>query len=153
VNDRLGGHWPLFGLRLRIGDLELRPPSDDDLGELVAVASAGVHAPETMPFLVPWTHNASPEGLGIGTAMRAAVLGLAFDGLGALEAASGAFTDNPQSAAVSRKLGYTNDGRRVHVRRGERAVEERFVLHRDAWYAQERPPVGITGLEPCLDMF
>jgi RimJ/RimL family protein N-acetyltransferase len=54
-------HWPLFGLRIRTDRLELRVPTDDDLLELLAVARAGVHSPSTMPFLVPWTDQASPE--------------------------------------------------------------------------------------------
>ena len=57
------GHplWPLFDLSLRIDDLELRPPTDDDLVELLAVAKAGVHPPELMPFAVPWTDPPSPQ--------------------------------------------------------------------------------------------
>ncbi len=45
------------------------------------------------------------QGKGIGTEMRAAVLHLAFEGLGAEYANSGAFVDNLQSHGVSRKLG------------------------------------------------
>lgn len=41
---------------------------------------------------------------GIGTEMRAAVLHLAFAGLGAVDALSGAFEDNPSSFSVSEKL-------------------------------------------------
>ncbi len=54
-------HWPLFGLKVRTERLELRVPSDDDLGELVEVARVGIHTPETMPFAVPWTDLESPE--------------------------------------------------------------------------------------------
>jgi RimJ/RimL family protein N-acetyltransferase len=210
----LVSYWPLFGLRVAYRDLELRVPTDDDLGELIEVARAGVHPPEHMPFLSPWTERSSPEfergflqyhwrlrgawtpgdwsfdfavrrdgalvgcqalmardfavtrtvqtgswlgqahqGQGIGTGMRHAVLALAFDGLGAVEAQSGAFTDNPQSAAVSRKLGYRECGHLVHVRRGERAVEERFVLTRDDWEARGPSGVEITGLDACRDLF
>jgi len=46
------------------------------------------------------------QGQGIGTQMRAAVLQLAFEGLGARWAVSAAFDDNPASLGVSRKLGY-----------------------------------------------
>jgi RimJ/RimL family protein N-acetyltransferase len=53
--------WPLFDLRLRTGNLELRPPTDDDLAELMAVARAGIHPPEEMPFGVAWTDAPSPE--------------------------------------------------------------------------------------------
>jgi RimJ/RimL family protein N-acetyltransferase len=46
------------------------------------------------------------RGRGLGTEMRAAVLHLAFAGLGAREAASEAFTDNHASNRVSQALGY-----------------------------------------------
>ncbi|HKG57538.1 MAG TPA: GNAT family protein [Candidatus Limnocylindrales bacterium] len=47
--------WPPLDLRLRTGDLELRLPNDDDIAALAALARAGVHPPEEMPFAVPWT--------------------------------------------------------------------------------------------------
>jgi len=52
--------WPLFDLRLRDGDLELRLPNDDEVAALCALAREGVHDPSTMPFLVPWTDKKSP---------------------------------------------------------------------------------------------
>lgn len=97
--------------------------------------------------------GAQHQGRGIGTEMRLAVLALAFDGLGALEAHSGAFQDNPQSAAVSRKLGYRAAGHAVHVRRGERAVETRYVLDRERWLASPRTEVHIDGLDACRELF
>jgi RimJ/RimL family protein N-acetyltransferase len=54
-------YWPLFGLRIKTERLELRVPTDDDVLQLLEVARAGVHDPITMPFLVPWTDQASPE--------------------------------------------------------------------------------------------
>ena len=56
---------------------------------------------------------------GIGTEMRAAVLQLAFAGLGAEYATSEAFTDNAASLGVSRKLGYLPDGIYRQVIRGK----------------------------------
>lgn len=53
--------WPLFGLRLRIGDVELRLPTDEELCTLARLAAEGIHPPETMPFEVPWTDVPSPE--------------------------------------------------------------------------------------------
>ncbi|MER6116272.1 GNAT family protein [Streptomyces sp. NPDC001743] len=47
--------WPLYGLRIRTPRLELRLPDLALLGELSAVAAGGVHAPDAMPFTVPWT--------------------------------------------------------------------------------------------------
>ncbi len=53
--------WPLFDLRVKTERLELRPPSDDDLFAMVELAAKGIHAPEVMPFVVPWTRRPSPE--------------------------------------------------------------------------------------------
>ena len=57
------GHplWPLFDLRVRTGDLELRLPADDDLVELAQIAKAGIHPPDETPFAVPWTDVPSPQ--------------------------------------------------------------------------------------------
>jgi len=62
------------------------------------------------------------QGQGIGTQMRAAVLHLAFEGLGARHAVSAAFEDNAPSLGVSRKLGYRDDGIEWHVVRGRPAL-------------------------------
>ncbi|MFF2325576.1 MULTISPECIES: GNAT family N-acetyltransferase [unclassified Streptomyces] len=48
-------HWPLYGLRLRTPRLELRVPDLELLDDLASVAAEGVHAPDAMPFTVPWT--------------------------------------------------------------------------------------------------
>jgi RimJ/RimL family protein N-acetyltransferase len=97
------------------------------------------------------------HGQGIGTQMRAAVLHLAFAGLGAVSAGSGAFTDNPASLAVSRKLGYQPDGISLCARRGTSATEQRLRLSRDDWERFATGPAGvpvrIEGLEPCLPLF
>jgi RimJ/RimL family protein N-acetyltransferase len=47
--------WPLRHLVLRTPRLELRPDDDGGLFELAEEARLGVHRPEHMPFLVPWT--------------------------------------------------------------------------------------------------
>ncbi|MEI7035089.1 GNAT family protein [Streptomyces pratensis] len=56
-------HWPLYGLRLRTPRLELRLPGLELLDELAAVAADGLHAPDRMPFSVPWT-DGPPEAVG-----------------------------------------------------------------------------------------
>lgn len=58
-------HWPLRHLVLRTPRLELRPDDDAGLGGLVEAAYGGVHPPEEMPFLMPWT-DADPRYLGRG---------------------------------------------------------------------------------------
>jgi RimJ/RimL family protein N-acetyltransferase len=93
------------------------------------------------------------QGRGIGTEMRAAVLHLAFAGLGAQYATSGAFTDNVASLRVSRKLSYSDDGIERYVRRGQAATVIRLRLDYDTWRSTRTVPVEITGLDPCLAMF
>src|SRR3954471_19652210 len=51
------------------------------------------------------------QGRGFGKEMRAAVLGFSFDGLAARFAETGALLDNARSNAVSRSLGYEENGR------------------------------------------
>jgi RimJ/RimL family protein N-acetyltransferase len=206
--------WPLYGLRVRTGPIELRLPDDDDLAALAAVVRAGVHDPAVMPFNVAWS-DAEPDerarnllqyhwrcraewaatawalelvvvrdgdvvgvqgvhaqefavrrevetgsflGLryqrqGIGTLMRHAVLHLAFAGLGARSARSGAFADNDASWGVSTKLGYELDGTATASPRGEPVEVRRLLLTRDRWEAAVRPPVELVGLDACLDLF
>ncbi|GAA3484408.1 GNAT family N-acetyltransferase [Streptomyces yanii] len=54
-------HWPLYGLRIRTPRLELRLPDLELLDELAGVAADGVHAPDRMPFTVPWTDGPPTE--------------------------------------------------------------------------------------------
>jgi RimJ/RimL family protein N-acetyltransferase len=89
---------------------------------------------------------------GIGTEMRAAVLHLAFAGLGAEVAVSAAFPDNPASERISRKLGYEPDGLERIARRGAPVDARRFRLTREAWEATHRPEVELAGVEPCLPL-
>ncbi|GAA0451999.1 putative succinyl-CoA transferase [Paractinoplanes deccanensis] len=93
------------------------------------------------------------HGQGYGTEMRAAVLELAFAGLGAEFATSEAFGDNHASYAVSRKLGYADDGIARHVVRDRVTVGRRLRLDRAAWQAARSVPVRIEGLDPCREMF
>ncbi|MEU8344657.1 GNAT family N-acetyltransferase [Spirillospora sp. NPDC048832] len=93
------------------------------------------------------------QGQGIGTEMRAAVLHLAFAGLGAEEALSTAFEDNHASRAVSRKLGYAENGIGRQVVRGVATTEHHVRLTRADWEKHATVPVTIEGLAPCLPMF
>jgi RimJ/RimL family protein N-acetyltransferase len=69
------------------------------------------------------------QGRGVGTAMRQAMCAFLFDHLDFSEITSGAFTDNPASLGVSRKVGYRENGRRRLERRpGELAVNIGLVL-------------------------
>ncbi|MFJ3433473.1 GNAT family protein [Streptomyces cyaneofuscatus] len=59
-------HWPLHGLRIRTPRLELRLPDEALLDELASVGAGGVHAPDRMPFIVPWT-DGEPDEVGRAT--------------------------------------------------------------------------------------
>jgi RimJ/RimL family protein N-acetyltransferase len=207
-------YWPLQGLRLTTPRLELRLPTDVELGELAFLAEQGIHDAAEMPFLVPWTDLPLPElgrsvlqwawrlkatwtpaswslplavfldgraigvqdlraaefavlrevatgswlgrehqGHGLGTEMRAAALHLAFDGLAAEYATSGAREGNAASHRVSTKLGYVDDGIERHVVRDQPVAFRRLRLSRAAWLAHRTTPVTIEGLEPCRSLF
>jgi len=93
------------------------------------------------------------QGQGLGTEMRSAVVQFAFDHLKAERADSAAFSDNPTSLAVSRKLGYRPDGTAVVQRRpGERAVEQRLTLDR-ASFVRPGWMVQVRGLPACQAFF
>jgi RimJ/RimL family protein N-acetyltransferase len=93
------------------------------------------------------------QGRGYGTEMRAAVLHLAFEGLGAVDARTDAFEDNAASYGVSRRLGYLDDGIERLVVRDKPIVSRRMRLDRAGWAAARTVPVTIEGLEPCRAMF
>ncbi|MGD9797366.1 MAG: GNAT family N-acetyltransferase [Acidimicrobiia bacterium] len=92
------------------------------------------------------------QGEGIGKEMRAAVLHLAFAGLGAVEAHTSAFEDNPGSLGVTVARGYRPNGSQIDDREGKPARHLRFVLDRDGWEGGGRPDVTIEHLEPCLPL-
>jgi RimJ/RimL family protein N-acetyltransferase len=90
---------------------------------------------------------------GLGTEMRAAVLGFAFDGLGARYAESSAFTDNDASNAVSRALGYEENGATELAPRGEARPMIRWRMSAEAWRSRPRRSLTIEGLEACRELF
>jgi RimJ/RimL family protein N-acetyltransferase len=93
------------------------------------------------------------QGRGFGKEMRSAVLSFAFDGLGARFATSSAFLDNAASNAVSRSLGYEENGRGSLAPRGVARETQLFRMSVDVWRSRPRPPVEIEGLEACREMF
>ncbi len=98
--------------------------------------------------------GAAYRGRGTGKEMRAAVLHLAFAGLGARRAESGARDDNRASLAVSRALGYVENGDEIYPNRREIGLRGlRFLLTREMWEEHRRPDIVIEGLHDCLDMF
>jgi RimJ/RimL family protein N-acetyltransferase len=99
--------------------------------------------------------TAGVQGRGIGREMRAAVLQFAFEGLGAEIARSAAFVDNPASQAVSRAIGYRENGRHREAPRGDPKEMISYELSRQEWARdfQRFEPAKIVGLDKCRHMF
>jgi RimJ/RimL family protein N-acetyltransferase len=92
------------------------------------------------------------HGRGYGKEMRAAVLGFAFDYLGADWVSSTAFADNPASIAISRSLGYEETTtEQVEQHGGREAIN--FLMTPDLWHSRERPPIEVEGFDECRDFF
>jgi RimJ/RimL family protein N-acetyltransferase len=85
------------------------------------------------------------QGRGLGTEQRAAVLTLAFEGLGAQAAVSAAWERNEASLGVSRKLGYVETGTKLAHPRGEPIVHR--VLRLACADFRSPVPVEIEGLD------
>jgi RimJ/RimL family protein N-acetyltransferase len=106
----------------------------------------GVQGVSTEHFLVTRTGETGSwlgrehQGRGIGTAMRQVMCAFLFDHLDFEEITSGAFTDNPASLAVSRKVGYRDNGvRRLKRREGELASNQGLVLTPEELIRGEHP--------------
>lgn len=91
------------------------------------------------------------QGRGLGTEMRAAALHLAFEGLAAAVATSGAIAGNPQSLNVSHKLGYEVVGTHLVSPRG--VPVERTDLELRAERFRSPVPVELVALPPLLPLF
>ena len=92
------------------------------------------------------------RGRGLATLMRAGVMALAFEHLGAEYAVSSAVLDNAPSLAVSRRLGYADNGlSRIATPSGP-ATLQHFLLTREAWVAGGRT-AQVEGVEPCRPWF
>ncbi|XVU26366.1 GNAT family N-acetyltransferase [Actinoplanes sp. CA-054009] len=98
----------------------------------------------TFSWLAP-----AARGKGLGKESRSAILHLAFEGFGAREAGSDAFTDNHASNRVSESLGYTRNGSDWATRRGTPAELQRWRLTRAAWTPHRRSDMTLTGVEEC----
>ncbi len=93
------------------------------------------------------------QGRGVGREMRAAVLHLAFEGLGAHRAHSSYLEENEASRRVSASLGYEPNGYEFVTVRGTPHRSCKMVLERAAWEARRRDDITIEGLEDCLELF
>jgi RimJ/RimL family protein N-acetyltransferase len=117
-----------------------------DLGVWRDGRFVGVQGVSTQDFLVTRTGETGSwlgresHGQGIGTLMRQAICVLCLDHLGFDQLTSGAFSDNPASLAVSRKVGYRRNGERRLARKGELATNLQLVLAPDDLV---RPPYDV----------
>ncbi|MGH3165755.1 MAG: hypothetical protein ACRDN0_07650 [Trebonia sp.] len=136
---------PLLGLRIKAGPVELRGMTDDLLGPLADLAVAGIHAPDAMPFSEPW--SIAPAGdLPKNVAQyHWGMCAFLFDHLDAGHITSAAFTDNPASLAVSRKVGYMKNGWRRIERLGQPAVMQDLLL-RPEKFARFEHELAVEGL-------
>ncbi len=116
--------------------------------ELSAKPFAALRSVETGSWL-----GRAHQGRGLGREIREAILHLAFAGLGAEEALSGAFDDNVSSIATSLAVGYEENGEARGPRRDGAARTIRFRMSRQGWERHRRADIEITGLEDCLGMF
>lgn len=89
------------------------------------------------------------RGQGIGREMRHAILHLAFEGLGASEAATEAFLDNPGSNGVSRSIGYRDNGVTWATRRGQPGLLQRWRITRPEWEERRRDDIQLVGITEC----
>ncbi len=90
------------------------------------------------------------QGRGTGTLMRQLAVGFAFDELGAGQCESGYIVGNHASAAVSRKAGYVDNGRRrivQHTRQGKVGVDEQRVVVTPATFVRAPDQVSIEGAD------
>jgi RimJ/RimL family protein N-acetyltransferase len=95
------------------------------------------------------------QGQGFGKEMRCAVLQFAFECLDADIARSAAFVDNPASAAVSRAIGYRENGRSREAPRGLPKERVNFELTRHEWLERRDalPRATIAGFDTARSMF
>jgi RimJ/RimL family protein N-acetyltransferase len=95
------------------------------------------------------------QGQGFGKEMRCAVLQFAFEHLEADVARSAAFLDNPASAAVSRAIGYRENGRSRDAPRGTPKDQVKFELTRDEWLQRRDslPRARVVGFDTARPMF
>ncbi|HCX84263.1 MAG TPA: N-acetyltransferase [Micrococcales bacterium] len=91
------------------------------------------------------------QGRGIGTRMRVLMLALLFDGLGAEEVTSAAWLDNPASNAVSRRVGYQDNGVRRLVREGGVAINQGYRMTRQRWEQVREANLALLAGPTVLD--
>jgi len=92
------------------------------------------------------------RGRGLATAMRTAVLAVAFDHLDAVAAVSSAEPGNAPSLAVSRRLGYADNGV-SRTRSPTGVIELQHVRLLAETWRRGGHSVGVSGFEACRPWF
>ena len=104
---------------------------------------------DTSSWLVP-----GARGVGIGKAMRRAVLSLAFDHLGARAAITSAWHDNHASLGVSRSLGYRANGESLLARGDDVDTLVHLRMTADDWAASGGgAEIAVEGVDACRPWF
>lgn len=133
-------------------DIDLAVVAD---GEIVGCQGirANLFAEQRTVVTGSWLHRPR-QRQGIGREMRAAVLHLAFAGLGAAEARSTAYVDNPASQRVSEALAYTRTGE-VDEEGTDGTTRRRidYALDRATWEQHRRTDIAIVGLDRTRSRF
>lgn len=125
-----------------------------NLAVLEAGRPIGVQGFATSDYLVTragetgsWLGEAH-QGRGVGTTMRRAICAFLFDHLDAVRITSGYFSDNPGSGAVSRKVGYRENGTERRRRRpGELATLTHLTLDPED-FVRGGVVIEVEGLAP-----
>ena len=143
---RAMGTWTPDNWRLNFGVWR----GDELLGaqEIEASKFSRLRTVDTASFL-----SSHHRGEGVGKAMRAGVLTLAFDYLGAELAITSAWHDNNASLGVSRALGYADNG----MTRDWRATHADSMVHlqltKASWDEKGPHRARVSGVGPCLPFF
>ena len=74
-----------------------------------------------------------------------------FEGFDAEVATTAAWSDNPASHGVTRRLGYVPNGVDRLLREGQLVESNRFTLTRAGWSAQNHPAMTIDGLDAARE--
>jgi RimJ/RimL family protein N-acetyltransferase len=151
-HDVLQSYWRAMG-QWRVDDWVLPFAVLRDGEPLGVQALEGKHFPvRRVVDSYSWLVHAA-RGQGVGKQMRTAVLELAFRGLGATHAISEAYDDNAASLAVSRALGYKDNGVTVERRDGrdETVWAQHVLLSAADW--QPAWDVTVAGLDRCRPLF
>lgn len=126
----------------------------------VGARVVGVQALEAKHFPILRTVDSSSwlvtdvRRRGIGTAMRLAVLTLAFDHLGAAAAITSARQDNWASLGVSKHLGYEENGVSTSLSPSGPCTLQHMILRRSSWALSGRSQsVTVSGISACAPWF